>query len=188
MIFCEKHKPILCQCGWPRKVKPMKEFNYRIPVKYLNGVFEKPISVKAWETAVPGLIASRPISGSRTRVHLTHKASGSILVFRVKNLATALAMAKQFKPFRIPFTAADPRALYRYFAKFTDRQVTEFRRIGGLPGYVEPERWRGYCLKMVKTFGEVVRAHIASGGKPAARQARSKRGDAWKGKKRRSRL
>ena len=166
----------------------MKEFSYRVPTKYLNNPSGTPINVRAWETAVPGLIAQRPIGGSRSKVHLSHKASGSIVVFKVKNLAIARGMAKKLKPFGIPFTAADPRSLYRYFAKFTDRQVTEFRQIAGANGYVEPQRWRDYCLAMVKTFGEVVRAHKGHAGKPAARQARSKKGDTWKGKNRRKRL
>lgn len=165
----------------------MKEFSYRIPTKYLHHSIDTPVNVRAWETAVPGLIAQRPIGGSRTKVHLSHKASGTILAFKVKNLATARGMAKKLKPFGIPFTAADPRSLYRYFAKFTDREVTEFRKIAGFNGYIEPQRWRDYCHAMVKTFGEVGRAHMGHASKPAARQARSKKGDTWKGKNRRKR-
>jgi hypothetical protein len=170
-----------------RKMK-VKEITYLIPRKYLKESLpgSKPIAVRAWETPVPGLIVQRPIAGTRLgEVHLTHKASGAILVFNVKGLKTAVAMARALKGLPVRFTAADPAALYRAFSKFTDRQVEKFRKATRMKGDVSPDRWRNYAAACAENFDAVARAWKGNPAKRRRPAARKRGGKAWKAKNKR---
>jgi len=169
----------------------VKEFTYLIPRKYLRAEIpgKKPIAVRAWETSVKGLIMQRPIEGSRSgEVHLTHKASGAIILFGLKGRKTALAAARKLKRFPVDFTVYDPASIQRQFSKLTDRQVRDFRKIAGMKGEVEPEKWRKYALACARTFRTMVAGWTGRQRKAARLHKRSK-GDAWKqAKNRRKRL
>lgn len=161
-----------------KELRGMKEITYLIPTKYLNTKLlgTKPIAVRAWETAVRGLIVQRPIAGSRRgEVHLTHKASGAVLVFGIKGPKTAAAMARRLKRFPVNFTVTDPASLYRKMAKFSDRQVRDFRAITGMKGDVDPERWRAFARKCADDFDATVR-EWQRGAKQEAAGKRSKGG------------
>lgn len=161
-----------------KELKGMKEITYFIPTKYLNLKIRggKPIAVRAWETAVRGLIVQRPIASTRRgEVHLTHKPSGAILVFAIKGPKTAATMARRLKRFPVNFALSDPAALYRNMAKFTDRQVRDFRKITGMKGDVDPVRWRAFCLQCARTFSDTVRTWQA-GAKRSGQGRRGKGG------------
>jgi len=160
----------------------MKEFTYLIPRKYLRAEIPgyKPIAVRAWETPVKGLIMQRPIAGSRRgEVHLTHKASGAIILFGLKGRKTARAAARKLKRFPVDFTVYDPASIQRQFSKLTDRQVRDFRKIAGMKGEVEPEKWRKYALACARTFRTMAAAWTGRQRNAARQDKRSKRGKRW---------
>lgn len=158
----------------------MKEFTYYIPRKYVKFPGSKPIGVRAWETAVPGLIVQRPIMATRAgRVHLTHKGSGAIVAANLKGSITAQKLAGKLKRFGVNFTRPEPASLYRQLAKFTDRQVHDFRALLGL-GKMDPAFWRAQIKVIAREFSTK-----GKGSAPAGSRGRSRKGDAWKGKSKR---
>lgn len=162
----------------------MKEITYLIPTKYFSIPIKKPIAVRAWETATKGLIVQRPIAPSRRgEVHLTHKASGAILVFAVKGLKTAVTMARALKRLPIKFTTEHPAQLYRQFTKLTDRQVRNFRKITGMKGEVVPDRWREYALHCARNFADAAARWTGNAAKRSGQARRNRKGKAWKPKK-----
>lgn len=165
----------------------MKEITYLIPTKYLNSEIPatKPIAVKAWKTPAKGLIVQRPIAPSRRgEVHLTHKASGAILVFNVKGLKTAVAIARALKRLPIDFSVYNPATLYRQFAKLTDRQVQKFRKAAGQKGDVAPGAWQTYALHCARHFDEVAARWTGTRAKRSGQARRNRKGKAWKAKNR----
>lgn len=165
----------------------MKEFTYLIPTKYLNvrTPSEKRIAVKAWETVVRGLIVQRPIAPSRRgEVHLTHKASGAILVFNVKGLKTAITIARGLRRLPLNFTVYNPATLYRQFSKLTDRQILKFQDVTGQSKGVPPDRWREFALRCARNFDEVIARWTGNRAKRSRQARRTRKGKAWTAKKR----
>jgi len=145
----------------------------------------KPIAVKAWETAVKGLIVQTPIVPglARGRVHVTHKASGAALVFLTRK-KLAFEIARKLKRLPIDFTCYTPSALYRQLAKLNDRQVETFRTTVGHKGPMISGIWRSYCEQLAATFERLYGK--GKGTTPAKRAGRSK-GGTWKQARKRKR-
>lgn len=160
-----------------RMAGKMKEFTYLIPIRYLTLDSEpakKPIAVKAWETSTKGVIVQALIVPMRGHVHLVHKASGTVIAFHVSNKKKAQEMARKLKKIPVNFTVSSPKALYRQFARLSDRHVTAFRAALEMRGTADPGLWRGYAKEMMSKFDRL----FLKGGrrKPAGQGKRSKRG------------
>jgi hypothetical protein len=108
-------------------------------------------------------------------VHLTHKASGTVLGWALKGAKTAAVMAKQLGKLPINFTVPHPGTLYRQLAKLDDKRLTRFREIMGKPTGIDLVKWRKDLREMAHVFDTSVA--LKGYGRKAARQGRrSKRG------------
>ena len=163
----------------------MKAIRYWIPVRYMKEAPPKPIAVTAWETAIDGLIVQTPIMPARGRVHVTHKASGTLLVFLTKK-KLAFEIVRKLMRLPINFTCYSPAALYRQLAKLNDLQVEVFRTAIGHKGPMVAGAWRIYCKMIAANFDKLYGKGKRS---TPAKPARRSKGGTWKkAKNRRKRL